>query len=175
MIVSFFLEKHYIPQYCRWLTCYVWARLCQSFVQDMVAIFGMINLVPASAYNVFCHSAVAHILTPSVNLAFRPKSGSKNKCLARAGFGLVISGSARVQASQWGPFTTLCRYVGRDQQGEIERIHPPPTHSKNRFKSFCEIGYAKFRPNVFAAGKRISMEILVGVGLHAWWPVAKDM
>jgi len=28
------------------------------------------------------------------------------------------------------------------------------------------------RPNDFAAGKWISMEILVGVGLHAWCPVA---
>jgi len=33
LIVSFFLEKHYIPQYYRWLTCYFCARLCQCFVQ----------------------------------------------------------------------------------------------------------------------------------------------
>jgi len=46
-------------------------------------------------------------------------------------------------------------------------MHPTPTNSKNILKSFCEVGYANFRPNVFAAGKRISMEILVGVGLHA--------
>jgi len=39
-------------------------------------------------------------------------------------------------------------------------------------KSLCEIGYANFRPNVSAAGKRISVEILVGVGLHARCPVA---
>jgi len=51
-------------------------------------------------------------------------------------------------------------------------IHPPPTNSKNRLKSFCEVDYANYRLNVSAAGKRISMEILVGVGLHAWWPVA---
>jgi len=62
--------------------------------------------------------------------------------------------------------------VCRGQQGENERIQPPPTNSKNRLKSFCEIGYANFRPNVFAAGKRMLMEILVGVGLHARWPVA---
>jgi len=133
----------------------------------MVAIFGMINLVPATAHNVFCHSAVAHILTPSVNLAFRPTSGYKNKCRARAGFGLMISGSGRVQASKTGPFTTLCGYVCRGQQGEIGRIHPLPTNSKNRLKSICEVCYAKLRPNVFAVGKRISMEILVGVGLYA--------
>jgi len=66
----------------------------------VVAIFGVINRVPAitPAHNVFCYSIVAHILTPSVNLAFRPKSGFKNKCRARAGFGLVISDSGRVQA-----------------------------------------------------------------------------
>jgi len=39
-------------------------------------------------------------------------------------------------------------------------------------KSFCEVGYTNFRPKAFAAGKRISMEILVGVGLHARCPVA---
>jgi len=54
----------------------------------------------------------------------------------------------------------------------IATIHPPPTSTKNRLKSFCEVGYANFRPNVFVAGKRMSMEILVGVGLHAWCPVA---
>ena len=138
------------------------------------ALFGMINRVPATtpAHNVFYYSAVAHILTPSVNLPFRPKSDLKNKFRVRAGFGLVISCSSRVQASKWGHFTTLCGCIGRGQQVEIERIHPPPTNSKNRLKSFCEVGYASFRPNVLAAGKRRSMEILVGVGLHAWCPVA---
>jgi len=53
------------------------------------------------------------------------------------------------------------------KQGEIERIHPPTTNSKNRLKLFCEVGYANFRSNVFSAGKRISVEILVGLGLHA--------
>jgi len=71
-----------------------------------------------------------------------------------------------------GPFTTLCGYVGRGQQGEIESIYPPPTNRKKRLKSFCEVGYGNFRPNVFAAGKRISMEILAGVGQHARCPVA---
>jgi len=50
---------------------------------------------------------------------------------------------------------------------EIERIHHSPSNSKNRLKSFCEVGYATSTPNVFAAGKRISREILEGVGLHA--------
>jgi len=33
-----------------------------------------------------------YVLTPSVNLAFRPESGFKNKCRSRAGFGLMVSG-----------------------------------------------------------------------------------
>jgi len=39
-------------------------------------------------------------------------------------------------------------------------------------KSFCEVGYANFRPNIFGAGKRISVVILVEVGLHALCPVS---
>jgi len=58
-------------------------------------------------------------------------------------------------------------YVCTGQQGKIERIHPPPTNSKHRLKPFLEVGLANFKPNVFAAGKRISMEIVVGVRLHA--------
>jgi len=56
----------------------------------VVAIFGVTNRVPATtpAHNVFCYTAVAHISTPSVNLAFRPKSGFNYKCQARAEFGL---------------------------------------------------------------------------------------
>ena len=135
----------------------------------VLAIFCVIKRVPATtpAHNVFCYSAFAHILTRSVNLAFRLKSGFKSKCRVRAVFGLVISVSVRVQASKRGPLTTLCWYVCRGQQGLIERIRLPPTNSKNRLKSFCEVGYANFRPNDFAAGKRISMEILEEVGLHA--------
>jgi len=73
-----------------------------NILVKMVVVLGVIKRVPATtpANNVFCYSAVAHILTLSVNLAFRPKSGFKNKCPARAGFGLVISGSDRVQASK---------------------------------------------------------------------------
>jgi len=74
----------------------------------------------------------AYLKTLSVNLAFGSKSGFKNKCRAQARFGLVISGSGQVQASKWDPFTTLRRCVCRGQQGEIERIHPPPTNSKYR-------------------------------------------
>ena len=68
----------------------------------VVAIFGVINRVPATtpAHNVFSYSVVAHILTSSVNVAFRLKSGFKNKYRALAGFGLVISGSGRVQVSK---------------------------------------------------------------------------
>jgi len=47
------------------------------------------------------------------------------------------------------------------------RLKGYTTDNKNRQKSFCEVGYANFKSNVFAAGKRILIEILVGVGLHA--------
>ena len=67
----------------------------------VVVILGVINRVPAviSERNVFCYSTVAHILTPSVNLVFEPKSGFTNECRVRGGFGLMISGSGRIQAS----------------------------------------------------------------------------
>jgi len=139
----------------------------------VVAIFGVINCVPATTpAHVFCYFAVGSCvyLTLSVSLIFRPKSCFINKYRAWAGFGLVTLGSGQVQASKWGPFTTLCGCVCGVQQGEIERIRPPPTNNKYRLKSFCEVGYANFRPNVFSAGKRISMEILLGVGLHAVMP-----
>jgi len=58
-------------------------------------------------------------------------------------------------------------YVCRRRQGEIERIHPPPTSSKNRLKSVCDIGYANLRPNLFVTCKKILIEVLVGMGLHA--------
>ena len=76
----------------------------------VVANLGVINRVPAAtpAHNFFCYSTVAHILTPSVNLAFGSKSRFKNK------------GAKQV---------------------ENEKIHPPPTNSKNRLKSVCEVGY----------------------------------
>ena len=56
----------------------------------VVAIFGVINRVPPTkpARNVFFCYAVAHILTPLINLAFRPKSIFKNKCRPWAGFRL---------------------------------------------------------------------------------------
>jgi len=57
-------------------------------------------------------------------------------------------------------------YAGGNKR-RLKGVHPPPTDSKNRLKSFREVGYANFRPNAFAAGKRISMEIVVRVGLHA--------
>jgi len=93
-----------------------------------------------------------------------------------------MSGSGQIGACDFGlwpgsrikmrPFTTLCGYVCRGQQGEIERIHPQPSNSKYKLKSFCELSYANFRPNAFAAGKRISMEIFVGVRLHSQCPIA---
>ena len=109
----------------------------------------------------FCYSAVAHILTASVNVAYRPKLGFKNKCRARAGFGAGSGFKMR-------PFSNS---VWACRQGPT-RGDWEPTNSKNRLKSFCEVGYIKFRPNIFVAGKTISMKILGGVGLHEWCPVA---
>jgi len=53
------------------------------------------------------YPAVARVLTHLVNFVFGLKSGFKNKCWARARFGVVIAGSGRVRYSKWGPFTTL--------------------------------------------------------------------
>jgi len=39
-------------------------------------------------------------------------------------------------------------------------------------KSFCEVGCAHLKPNFFAAGKRISVEISVGMGVYASCPAA---
>ena len=68
----------------------------------VVVILGVIKRVPVttSANNVFCYSAVAHIVTTLVNLTFSPKLGFRNKCRTPAGFRLVISGSGRAQASK---------------------------------------------------------------------------
>ena len=73
-----------------------------NILVEVVVILGVINRVPAAIpeHNVFCYSTVAHILTLSVNLFFGPKSGFKNTCRSRTVFGLVISGSGRVQASK---------------------------------------------------------------------------
>ena len=51
-----------------------------------------------------------------------------------------------------------------------------PSAAKINCKSFCKVGYANFGQTFFATSKRISMEILVGVGLHAWCPLlTKDL
>jgi len=95
----------------------------------VVAILGVINRVPATtpAHNVFCYSAVAHIFTPLVALAFGPKSGFKNKCRIRAGIGIEISGSSRVQASKGGSFTIMCVNVCRRNKRRLKGyiLHPP--------------------------------------------------
>jgi len=88
-----------------------------------------------------------------------------------------MPGSSRVRACDLGlrpgsgfkirPFYNSVLVCMQRPTREFERIHPLPTNSKYRLKSFCEVGYANFRPHVFVAGKSISMEILIGVGLHA--------
>jgi len=56
----------------------------------VIFILGVINRVPAAIHehNVIAYSAVAQILTPSINLAYGSKLGFKNKCRSRAEFGL---------------------------------------------------------------------------------------
>ena len=92
----------------------------------VVVFFGVTNRVPATtpAHNVFCYCTVAHILTSSVNLAFELKLGFKNKCRA-CDFELGPGSGFKI-----GVFTTLCGYVCREQQQEIERIYLPPTSTK---------------------------------------------
>jgi len=68
------------------------------------------------------------------------------------------------------PFYNSVWVCRQGQQGEIERIRPPPTKSKNRLKSFFEVGYSNFRPNDFSVGKRISMVILVRIGAACKMP-----
>jgi len=89
MIVSFFLEKDYVPQYYRWYHPTFVPHYVNVLVR-VVAIFGVINSVPITkpAPSVFCCSAVAHILTSTVNLDVGFKSGFKNRCRAPAVFGL---------------------------------------------------------------------------------------
>jgi len=60
-----------------------------DYANVLVKVFvtlGVIDRVPAATpvHHVFCYSAVAQILTHSVNSAFGRKSGFKNKCQARA-------------------------------------------------------------------------------------------
>jgi len=69
------------------------------------------------AHNVVCYSAVAQILTPSESLAFGPKSGFKNKCRARAGFGLQSEALLQICVGMYagGNKGRLKRYI----------LHPP--------------------------------------------------
>ena len=73
---SIIVDKHttFVPDYA-------------TVLVKVVAVFSVINRVPATAHNIFCYSAIPHILTLSVNLAFRPKLGFKNKSRTWAGFG----------------------------------------------------------------------------------------
>jgi len=90
----------------------------------VVAIFGVTNRVPATTpAHVFCYSAVAHILTPSVNLTFRPKSGFKNKCRTCAGFGLGPGSGFKMRLfynSVW-----VCRQGTNNGRWKGYMLHPP--------------------------------------------------
>ena len=76
----------------RWLLFWVWSDRVRAVTP---------------LHYIFWYTTVAHIRTHSVNSAFGPKSGFKNKRQARAGLWLVMSDAGRVRACKWGPFTTL--------------------------------------------------------------------
>ena len=83
----------------------VWAKLAPNifwFEKNLRPVFGEVceNSGKNHSHPQKFTCSYTYVLTPSVNLAFRPKSGFKNKCRSRAGFGLIISGSCRVQASK---------------------------------------------------------------------------
>ena len=132
----------------------------------VVAIFGVINRVglptTTPAHNIFCYSTVAHILTSSENFAFGPKSGFKNKCRAWHGFGLQSEAFLQLRVGMYAGATR------GDWKDNFSSTH----QQQNRMKSFCEVGYANYRPNVFVAGKRISVEIFEVLGLHEWCSIS---
>jgi len=89
VIVCFYVEKHYIPQYQHWLKRWVCACLSYCFGQDDWS-FGCVKSCTCS------YTRTLHFLIPRSRayldslgkLVFRGKSGFKSKCRARAGFGL---------------------------------------------------------------------------------------
>ena len=69
VIVSFFLKKHCILQYYRWLTCYICVTLCRCFGPSGCYFVRVPSTTPA--HNVVCYSAVAHILNSLGKFDFR--------------------------------------------------------------------------------------------------------
>jgi len=59
-------------------------------------------------------------------------------------FGLRLGSGFKMRS-----FYNSVWYVGRGQQGEIEKTHPPSTNSEYRLKSFCEVRHANFCSNLF--------------------------
>ena len=103
---------------------------------------GVINRVPAAIpeHNVFCYSTVAHILTPSVNLVFGPKSGLKNKCRVEPGSGLLFRAPAGFRLKNEALLQLFVGvYACRGQQGEIEWMHPPPAITSSSVPINCMI------------------------------------
>ena len=109
VIFCFYVEKHCIPHYYHWLSNLVCACLSWCFGQG--DCYSMVVITSCTcSYNRTLHFLIPRscvYLHSLGKFGFRAKSGFKNKCWARAGFGLVISGSGQVRASKWGPFTTL--------------------------------------------------------------------
>jgi len=85
----------------------------------------VINRVPTTtpAHNVFCYSAVAHILIPTVNLGFRPESSFKNKYQARTGLGLGTGSGFKMRPfynSVW-----VCRQGPNKRRLKRYILNPP--------------------------------------------------
>jgi len=59
------------------------------------------------------------------------------------------------------------QHAGADN-GRLKGYTLHPSAVKINCKSFCEVDCANFSPNIFCYCKRISMEIWLGVRMHAW-------
>ena len=109
MTVYFFLEKHDIPQYYLLLTCYVCTRLCQCFFQGGCYFRCDKLCVPAAIpeHNIFCYSAIAHILTSSANCL----SGVNQVSKINVGLELVISDSGSTFQPFFDTLKAGVRYI----------------------------------------------------------------
>jgi len=95
--------------------CRLLSLLKQSSWLNFQQKWLIVNYLVMSSLLRYQYPAVVQTLTHSVVFAFWTKLGFKNKSRAPARFNLVISGSDRVRASKWGPFTTLLQTFYRSE------------------------------------------------------------